>query len=360
MSAKSFIPDKDSPEGQVLASRYLISTRADRDAMAAEFGYANRTSFQTIMNKRYGLFVPNHDGEAQVLDMPASEPVINLTIPKLRDYKPRKHKKGDEETMVLHTSDWHRGKITETYNDQVGKDRIGNMFDSAMTILNLHRNLYPINNLVIVDTGDRGQGENPHQGSKLGEVSMGARDQQRRLILPEYVELICAFKQHFATVEVHFLPGNHGHEKLAPETSSHDIYGADLIEQKLDGEKGIRIHSHDNWYAMFDIQGFRCFATHFDGIPCAQGIPYFGIDRKLKAWYIDFGGFNFVFGGHFHKFTHAEVTRRFQYFMSASLVSDDAWALKKLGVSASPGATLLGIHPSHGVTWNYQLDVLQK
>ena len=108
---------------------------------------------------------------------------------------------------------------------------------------------------------------------------------------------------------------------------------------------------------MTTVEGFKCFLTHFDGIPCVQGIPYCGIDRKLKAWYIDTGGFNYAFGGHFHKRSQSEVTRRFEYFMSGSLVSDDEWALKKLGVSASPSAWAMGMNPKRGITWRYALEV---
>ncbi len=346
------LPRPESEEGKLLAAMYVRSTEAEREDLAKQYGYATPNNFSTGMHRQYGLSVPVKE-PAPV----QSEPDIILNIPKLREYKALKHKKGDEETMILHTSDWHRGKITKSYDDEVGRTRIHNMFDSAMTILNLHRNLYPINNLVIIDTGDRGQGENPHQGSKLGETSMGARDQQKKLVLPEYVELICAFKQQFATVEVHLLPGNHGHEKLAPETSSHDIYGADLIEQRLSGEAGITIHSYEDWYAIFRVQGWKCFATHFDGIPCVQGIPYFGINRKAKEWYIDFNSFNFIFGGHFHKQWYSQVTSKCEAFMAATIVTDDAWAQKKLGVSSTPSAWALGMHPGRGVTWKYNLEV---
>ncbi len=346
------LPRPDSEEGKLLAAMYVRSTEAEREGLTKQYGYANPNNFTTGMHRQYGLSVPVKEPTPA-----ASEPDIILKIPKLREYKALRHKKGDEETAVLHTSDWHMDKITPSYNKDVARERVWEIFKSTMAIVNLHRNMYPINDLVIVDCGDRGQGENPHQGSKVPEISMGARDQQRLLVYPLCVELACTFKQHFRSVRYILLPGNHGHDKLAPETSRWDIMGADLIEARLESEKGIEVTSVTDWHHIFHVQGFKCFASHFDGIPCAQGIPYFGIDRKLKAWYIEYGGFNIAFGGHFHKFTHAEVTRRFQYFMAPSLVTDDAWALKKLGVSASPGATLLGIHPARGVTWTYNLEV---
>ena len=363
----SFLPAPDSPEGLQLAATYAVSTRAQRQEMSDLYGYSTVTHFQTMMKRKYNLGVPNHEAltkdakvTVQVTGAPASEPaepIINLTIPALRDYVPQPFVEGDKETMILHTSDWHRGKVTGSYNDEVGKERVGRLFDGVMTLAQLHRHMYPVEDLVIFDTGDRGQGESPHQGSKLGETSMGARDQQIKLVYPEYVELIAAFKQQFATVTVHLMAGNHGHEKLAPETSRWDLYGADLIKTKLEDEPGITILAHEGWSATTWVEGFKCFLAHFDGIPCVQGIPYFGINRKLLMWYIEEAGFNYAFGGHFHKRSSSEVTRRFEYFMAGSLVSDDEWALKKLGVSSAPSAWAMGMNPRRGITWRYALEV---
>ncbi len=366
--AQAFLPAPDSPEGLQLAADYAVSTNVQRQEMSDRYGYGTMSSFITMMKRTYRQGVPNHEGlttsaevRVQVNAAPTPsepvEPVINLTIPALRDYVPQPFVEGDKETMILHTSDWHRGKITESYNDEIGKERVGRLFDGVMILAQLHRHMYPVEDLVIFDTGDRGQGESPHQGSKLGDTSMGARDQQIKLVYPEYIELIAALKQQFATVTVHLMAGNHGHEKLAPETSRWDLYGADLIKTKLEDEPGITIYAHEDWKAMTTVEGFKCFLAHFDGIPCVQGIPYFGIDRKLKAWYIDTGGFNYAFGGHFHKRSQSEVTRRFEYFMSGSLVSHDEWALKKLGVSASPSAWAMGMNPNRGITWRYALEV---
>ncbi len=368
MGKTGFLPAPDSPGGLQLAADYAVSTKEQRQEMCGRYGYMNLSSFQTVMKRSYSLSVPNHEGltsgatvRVEVAATPTppepQETTINLTIPALRDYVPQPFVEGDKETMILHTSDWHMGKVTTSYNDEVGKERVGRLFDGVMSLTQLHRHMYPVEDLVIFDTGDRGQGENPHQGSKLGETSMGARDQQMKLVYPGYVELIAAFKQQFRTVTVHLMAGNHGHEKLAPETSRWDLYGADLIKTKLEGEPDITIHAHEGWSATTWVEGFKCFLAHFDGIPCVQGIPYFGINRKLLMWYIEEGGFNYAFGGHFHKRSSSEVTRRFEYFMSGSLVSDDEWALKKLGVSSAPSAWAMGMNPKRGVTWRYALEV---
>ncbi len=43
--------------------------------------------------------------------------------------------------------------------------------------------------------------------------------------------------------------------------------------------------------------------------------------------------------------------------MGASLVSDDDWALQRLGISSNPSQWLFGVHPRRGITWRYSLCV---
>ena len=110
----------------------------------------------------------------------------------------------------------------------------------------------------------------------------------------------------------------------------------------------------------FFQQGFKFFCFHGDGIPCQAGVPFFALDKKLSKWYMQFGGFNYALGGHFHKRHSDEVSSKFEYFMVSTLVSDDDWALKKLGISSNPSQNLMGVHPHHGVTWRYPLVVDKK
>ena len=306
--------------------------------------------------QRRGIYLP----KASAVAPPQVErnPVVELPPVNLLPYKsPKRRRKGDEEIAILHTSDGHADKITESYNKDVYKSRMGTLFQAAMTIVNLHRNMYPIRKLIILNTGDNIQGENPHQGSKIGEVSMGARDQVKKLAAPMWNDVIGSFKQEFSEVEFHGVPGNHGHEKLAPETSSYDLLLYDVLEAGIGKEKGIKINVHDNWWATIGVWDFRLFLFHGDGIPCQQGVPFFALDRKLKSWHMQFGGFNYAFGGHFHKRHSDEISSRLEYFMAGSLVSDDEWAQKRLGISSNPSQSIYGLHPHFGITWRYGLVV---
>ena len=75
---------------------------------------------------------------------------------------------------------------------------------------------------------------------------------------------------------------------------------------------------------------------------------------------MQYGGFRYAWSGHFHKAQTNEISSVLEHFMCASLVSDDEWALKKLGISSSPSQGIYGIHPRMGVTWRYKLVVDRK
>jgi len=283
--------------------------------------------------------------------------IVNLPPVKLMSYKPKKVKKGDEEEVCVHTGDGHGGKITKSFNKEVYRKRMETMFHSIMTITNLLRHTYALNKLRLFMLGDNTQGENPFQGSKVGEIEMGARDQTKKIAAPAWNDVIGSLKQEFAEVNVECFGGNHGHEKLAPETSREDFRLYDILEAGIGQEKGININIYEQWWGIVEVMGFRFFCFHGDGIPCQQGVPFFALDKKLKSWYMQFGGFNYALGAHFHKRHSDEISSKLEYFMTGSLVTDDEWALKKLGISSNPSQSIFGVHPKYGVTWRYPLIV---
>lgn len=322
--------------------------------LSMKYGYANPSSFQGSMRKVLGVL-----RETTSITPPSEEgEVINLPPVTLREYTKRKARRGDEEEAGLHIGDGHAGKITPSYDGDVYQQRMDTMFDSIMTIVTLHRNMYPINRLRIFDTGDNIQGENPFQGSVIGSVKMGARDQIAKLAYPTFVKLIGSLKQEFAEVIFEGYGGNHGYDRLAPETSREDLRLYDLLKAYFGNKKGITINIHETFGDIVEVMGFKFFCTHLDGIPCNQGIPLFAIKRRLDAWFIQFGGYNYALGGHFHKrLLGDEMSSRYEFSMVSTLVSDDEWALKKLGISSNPSQSIFGIHPEFGVTWRYPLTV---
>ena len=346
------LPNENSKEWKEEVNKYVGSTIEYRNKRSKELGYKDRNSFQTVMERR-GIGVGAVDKEDK-------DGKIELPPVKISEYKPTKTKNGDEETQVVLLSDGHAGKITQSFNKITYQKRMETVFQSIVTIANLHRHMYPINKLRIIDLGDNCQGENPHQGSVVGEIEMGARDQTIKIATPAWNDLLGSLKQHFSEVIFDGFPGNHGYEKFAPETSREDLRLYDILQVGIGREKGITINIHEQFADIIDIEGYKFFCFHGDGIPCQQGVPQMAIERRLKSWYIQYGGFNYACGAHFHKRLTNEIAAGVEYFMNASLVSDDMWALKKLGISSQPSQWTFGVHSKRGITWRYPLIVDYK
>jgi len=343
-------------EARDLMDAYPTASQEQIEQWATRYGYSCKSYFQDAIYRRFGVRRAGSSATQPKVEEPQPE-IINLPPIKLRDYKPSKKKKGDEEEAILHTSDEHACKITPSYDVDVYRKRMDTLFEATMAIVTLHRNMYPIRRLHIFDTGDNTQGENPYQGSNIGSVKMGARDQTTKIAFPTLAKLIGSLKQEFEEVTFEGIPGNHGYERLAPETSREDLRLYDLLQVYFGNTKGVTINVHEGFSAIVNILGFRCFLFHGDGIPCQQGVPFFALDRKLKSWYMQYGGFNYAFGGHFHKRHSDEISSRLEYFMCGSLASDDEWVLKKLGISSNPSQSIYGIHERYGITWRYGLAV---
>ena len=358
---KTFLPEPDTPEAEKLISVYTTCSQEEIVRLGGEYGYKNKDNFVNAMRRRLNVF-RGHAPNKVNLESPEPE-TINLPPVTLRNYKPQKVKRGDEETAVLAVADGHACKVTVSYNRAEYDRRMWNVFTHTMKIVNLHRQMYPINKLKIFNLGDNAQGENPHQGSVLGAVEsnfkiQGARDQTTKVTVPMWNNLLGSFAQEFEEVEFHGIPGNHGYDKLAPETSREDLRLYDMLDACWAKNSKVKINVHELWYALIKIYDFTAFCFHGCDIPSTQGIPFFAMDRRLKSWHMQFGGFNYVFSGHFHHSFYREIAKGVEHFGVGTLVSDDDWALKKLGVSSSPRQFLCGFHPRHGMTWQYQLDVL--
>jgi hypothetical protein len=328
----------------------------DLNKFAQKLGYAHAQSFATQM-KRRGYSRPRYSDPTNPSEEKQPEPVI--IMPEIHPYKAPDVGEGEEETQVVVLSDGHAGKITPTFDDDVYKARMERLFQKVITVTHLHRQMYPINRLVILDLGDNITGENPQQGSKIESVSMGARSQVWRLALPATTEFILSARQEFSSVDFYGMGGNHGrYDRLAPETSSWDLALYDNLKSTF-GDKydGITIHSSEEFYILLEIEGHRFFTVHGDEFRNSgtRGIPMMAMLLKIANWFIQYGGFKYFLCGHFHTYDNRLLSAKTELFMNGTLVSDDPWALARLGVSSIPSQWTFGVKRDKGVTWRYPL-----
>jgi len=336
---------------------YRSSTIGQREKRAGELGYGDRNTYQSMMLRR-GIKVERETPEGAEME----KVVVNLPPVKLKEYHPEKSvgRRGDPETQFLLLGDHQVGLITPSYNTNIFKERIGRVFQSCMKITSLHRNMYPVNDLEIGLVGDMVHGENPHQGAKVEGVSCGARTQLTKIAFPTLSELFLSFKQNFKTVTIRAVPGNHGrYDKAAPDRTNWDLILYDLLKTKLE-PYGIKVDIAQSWYHLFEVQGHRFFMTHLDQCKGAQGVPWFALVRKIRAWYVTYGGFEYVLGGHWHRDDILRISSRTKLFVNGSIVTDDPYTEQVIGDSTVPTQWTFGVHKERGATWSYPLIVDEK
>jgi len=346
MGIKKF-PDKDTPEFQNIKTSWengesLISL-SQRYHMSPS-GMKDQLSKQGIKRQ----FTP------QQMQKVEPQPIL-LPPVEIQKYTPLKGRRGDPETQILLLGDHHAGEITPTCNPTVYKQRRKNLFKTTMRITDLHRHMYPINDLVIMMVGDMVHGENVYQGANVETIACGAQEQIYEIALPELLSLILSFKENFRTIKIYAVRGNHGrYSPIAPRTSNWDIILYKALRDALT-HYDIEMNVSNDFCQMVVVQGFKIFAFHGDQFRANQGIPYFAMSRKIKDWYFSYGPFDYTVCGHWHKDDFYRISSKVKAFINGAIPTDDPFALEIVGTSTIPTQWTFGMHERHGITWTYSL-----
>lgn len=165
MSTK--LPLKGTKEAQIIIDRYLKSGIQGIRQLASELNYASSDNYVDAMRGVYGVY-RSHQPRPEITETP---PIIIPEINILK-YEP-KGRRTSPETQALVLGDWHMGEITPTFNPEVAGKRLDTLFQSTMRITELHRHIYPINDLVIFVVGDMTHGDNPTRGLRSGRLLRG-------------------------------------------------------------------------------------------------------------------------------------------------------------------------------------------
>jgi len=351
---KRFLPKDGSKDLEKLIKTYKTCSRDELPALAKKHGFKNDCSLMDSMRHRLGISWVEPARETKE----DKEIVVNLPPINLKTYNPIKHKgKGDPETQVLLLSDWHAGEITPTFNSTTLKNRADKLYKSLLSITYLHRNMYPVNDLVIIDLGDNVHGENVHQGATIENTECGAMSQVFEIAMPELNNLLCSLSQEFRSIKFYGIRGNHGRCSLeAPQTSNWDMMLYGTLKAKLEGvTNNIEVYPCKDFSEIISIQGFRFFCFHGEQVRSYQGIPYFALIRKIISWFITYNGFDYSCCGHWHKDDLLRVSAKTKHFINGAFPTDDPFALRVIGTSAIPSQWTFGVHKKQGVTWAYSL-----
>lgn len=350
----SLLPDIKTSEAKLLIAHYLSCSSPEVDRLAREYGYKDRRNFTDAMRRKYDA----HRQREQKPVAPPEPMVEHVPYPPIKIIPFIAKSERDVEDMGLVVSDWHLCKVTPDYNIDIAKQRVNYLIESVMKIINLHQ---PIRKLWVFDAGDSIQGENPYQGSKIGEASHSAEEQIHEFAIPLLSQMMLSLNQGVPDIEYLTVRSNHGKygKEANPKTNWQTMLCRSL-KTSLVNQTHIMIDVPDKFYQLVNIRGFRFFLVHGHQVNASQGIPLFALRRKMQEWYALVGGFHYGYGGHFHTKASDTVNSVADYTLAPPLVTGDEWALEVIGRASMPKQICFGIHHKYGRSFTYELQTDDK
>ncbi len=356
MSKVRNLPRLGTPEWMAFFSRWETSTTPEElEQLAIDYGYkatAKNPAYHSLRSSMKHRGYSRRDivtKSKKPVTEPKIKPTLSLNLHNWSVIEPR-----DIECMELVESDHHVDKITPTYNGTIYAKRLDRLTEATMHILNLHR---PIRKLYIEQLGDMVQGENPKQGSKIGEVEKAVFGQIYDTYIPNQVRHIRSLKQGVEEIEIRCVCGNHGiYDRKAPRKTNWDRFAYKALQRELANDKGIKIFISDFFYDLFEINGFRYFLIHGNQVKAQQGVPLIALRRKLNEYFSYVGGFNYARCGHWHTWGSDTVNSVATFDICPTIVTDDEWGLEVVGRAYPPVQLIRGNHPKYGVSFQYHIQ----
>jgi len=266
---------------------------------------------------------------------------------------------GDEEDMVALFSDLQVGHRTVSTNSEVLHQRVQCWAEKVLTIVRLHRKLYPIRRLWVFVLGDMVQNELVGRFIDLDSLEAVVGDQYLRAsdFLAEGLYMLAP---HFDEIKVKLVRGNHGQvQEYAANRSSWDDVVYERARLLLQNQANLHFEIAERFFLVAEVRGWKFLLVHGDQIPSTLSIPLYGITNRAMRWQGSIGNFDYLCLGHFH--SPAMMTwNRTEVLMNGCFVSDDEYVTKRLGFASQPSQLVLGVHDKHGVTWRYRLDLREE
>jgi hypothetical protein len=307
----------------------------------------------------YERRVRDEVGRTKILCDLLVETVTRFDPATIKPYqRPKTKGKRDPETMVILRSDGHPGLITPSYDLDVYHRRVELFTEKVVLIRDIISETIPIERCVIIDLGDNitGQGIFPNQSWK---TQVHVMRQIYGEAAPALIKQGRTWLDYFPVVEEHSVPGNHGRTgKEYPDEVNFDNVLAQEIAARMDGVDRFSMEVEWDWWKYVNIYNWRFLAVHGSQIRGWMGIPFYGLTNKGMKWQgsMPAGPWHYLVHGHFHT-PFSMPWNNFEIISNGALPSDDDFALRELGMASTPAQQVFGVHPEHGVTWRYTLDL---
>lgn len=258
------------------------------------------------------------------------------------------------EVALLHLSDLHFGKKTDTFDMAVAAERVRRLTEKVVHLTDIERADHPVRVCHVMLGGDFIENVHIFPGQPFEvDGSLFAHMMQAK---GATVELLRTLLANFESVVVWEEPGNHGRlgrKGDHPAEDSADLLVYRMVRDQLAEHEGRTLvwNETQGWHSIVEIGQYRALLVHGDEVRSFGGqTPAFGIAKKVNAWATGVvAPFTDCYMGHWHQPLVIPLAHgRGRVFVNPSIESDSVYAQEFVGSTGTPGQRLNFINPQDG------------
>lgn len=298
--------------------------------------------------------------------------ILQDIVPKIK-FTPQKLKKqeikNNKEEVVLNLNDVHIGR----YSVEMLKKKADILTSSILEIVKIQRAGADINKLVINMVGDivDGDGIFPNQPY---EQKFYLMEQMFEVGLPVISGMINELSNHFESVEINCVYGNHGRvSKFTDPELNFDLIFYNILKLATQNNKRLKWNISKKWYMIVKISKFGFLLTHGHFIKTWLNIPFYGIKEKGMRWQgsltkqetvminkewvkVQKEYWDYIVMGHFHTSLYFRWNN-WRCILGGTWLNRDDFAESVLGLDSATEQTLYAVHEKRGITWMRNIDL---
>jgi predicted phosphodiesterase len=293
--------------------------------------------------------------------------IIQTLKDKLADVEPYKASKQDKidvkgDTLVIHLTDLHAGKIVKDqegkliYNEEVFRTRINRLCEQTLKLLdnNISKGV-PINDVVIISTGDLANGEGIYATQAFEQEI--APPSQVMLVVDVITKLIVSLLKRDLPVKFVGVRGNHGRTGKDTDVASNwdlmiymilDFWSRNVLKNSK-----LQIKYTESEQLRFDIRGHGFLIRHI--APEQVDSPAGRV--KINEWARQHNVKGIIYG-HYH---HAGIfdCDDVRVFRGGSTVGGDSLS-DSMAKHSEPIQLVFGVNSQRVSTFIYLVDLAEK
>lgn len=279
-----------------------------------------------------------------------------------------------EEVAVVHATDIHYGKETETYNVAVCEQRVVKLAHAVGELTELRRATATIDRCKLLLGGDNIEGDGIFPG-QAWETEVDIITQMIKEGPEVVANLIIYLAGVFPALDIHGVPGNHGRQaRFGSKRHNADSIFYEIVRsmvraalskedyERITWDLPLDRPGGREWFARFDIcPGRGAMLIHGDQIRGQMGLPWYGFYKKICGWRTTPAtqGFQYLFSGHFH--TQAKIDfNTATVFATGSPECSNAYALENMAAGGNAKQRLAFFNESRGLLADYDVHLGDK